>query len=344
MLAAPPRKGSAVFKNYSAGTRVLPALAFGISVLATAVAPASAEAQAYPSRPLRFIVPFPPGGSTDIYARIIGPRLADTLRQQVVIDNRPGAGGALGADLAAKAPPDGYTIWLGQTNNLAIGPAMRTKNSYDPVRDFSPITLLMQAPQVMVVNAGSPITSIKELIAAAKSKPGTLTFASAGIGSSGHVAGELLNQAAGVNITHVPYKGASPAMIDLRGGRVTFLATSLASAAQFVKDGKIKGIATTGLKRARLMPDVPTVAESGVPGFEVASWHGMLAPAKVPREIIARLNREIVAILDKPEVRDALLSEGGDIMPGTPEEFAAFLKSEAQKWAKVIKQAGITAE
>ena len=221
---------------------------------------------------------------------------------------------------------------------------MRTKNSYDPVRDFSPITLLMQAPQVMVVNAGSPITSIKELIAAAKSKPGTLTFASAGIGSSGHVAGELLNQAAGVNITHVPYKGASPAMIDLRGGRVTFLATSLASAAQFVKDGKIKGIATTGLKRARLMPDVPTVAESGVPGFEVASWHGMLAPAKVPREIIARLNREIVAILDKPEVRDALLSEGGDITPGTPEEFAVFLKSEAQKWAKVIKQAGITAE
>ena len=333
-----------MFKNYSAGTQVLPALAFGISVLATAVAPASAEAQAYPSRPLRFIVPFPPGGSTDIYARIIGPRLADTLRQQVVIYIRPGAGGALGADLAAKAPPDGYTIWLGQTNNLAIGPAMRTKNSYDPVRDFSPITLLMQAPQVMVVNAGSPITSIKELIAAAKSKPGTLTFASAGIGSSGHVAGELLNQAAGVNITHVPYKGASPAMIDLRGGRVTFLATSLASAAQFVKDGKIKGIATTGLKRARLMPDVPTVAESGVPGFEVASWHGMLAPAKVPREIIARLNREIVAILDKPEVRDALLSEGGDITPGTPEEFAVFLKSEAQKWAKVIKQAGITAE
>ncbi len=333
-----------MFKNYSAGTQLLPALAFGISVLATAVAPASAEAQAYPSRPLRFIVPFPPGGSTDIYARIIGPRLADALRQQVVIDNRPGAGGALGADLAAKAPPDGYTIWLGQTNNLAIGPAMRTKNSYDPVRDFSPITLLMQAPQVMVVNAGSPITSIKELIAAAKSKPGTLTFASAGIGSSGHVAGELLNQAAGVNITHVPYKGASPAMIDLRGGRVTFLATSLASAAQFVKDGKIKGIATTGLKRARLMPDVPTVAESGVPGFEVASWHGMLAPAKVPREIIARLNREIVAILDKPEVRDALLSEGGDITPGTPEEFAVFLKSEAQKWAKVIKQAGITAE
>ena len=323
---------------------MLPTVACAISVIATAVAPASADAQAYPSRPLRFIVPFPPGGSTDIYARIIGPRLADALRQQVVIDNRAGAGGALGADLAAKAPPDGYTIWLGQTNNLAIGPALRAKNSYDPVRDFSPITLLMRAPQVMVVNAGSPITSIRELIAAAKSKPGALTFASAGIGSSGHICGELFNQTAGISITHVPYKGASPALIDLRGGRVTYLATSLASAAQSVKDGKIKAIATTGAKRARIMPDVPTVAESGVPGFEVDSWHGMLAPARVPREIIARLNREIVAVLGKPEVREALLAEGGEITPGTPEEFAAFLMSEVVKWAKVIKQAGITAE
>ena len=323
--------------------RMLPAAAYGI-FLATVAAPACVTAQAYPSRPLRFIVPFPPGGSTDIYARIIGPRLADALRQQVVIDNRPGAGGALGADLAAKAAPDGYTIWLGQTNNLAIGPAMRLKNAYDPVRDFSPLTLLMRAPQVMVVNAGSPITSIKDLIAAAKSKPGTLTFASAGIGSSGHICGELFNQSAGIHITHVPYKGASPAMIDLRGGRVTYLATSLASAAQSVRDGKIKAIATTGLQRARLMPDVPTVAESGVPGFEVDSWHGMLAPAKVPREIIARLNREIVAILATPGVRDALLAEGGEITTGTPEEFAAFLRDEVSKWAKVVKQAGITAE
>lgn len=303
-----------------------------------------AFAQDYPARPIRFIVPFPPGGSTDIYARILGPRLADAVKQQVVIDNRPGAGGALGADLAAKAAPDGYTIWLGQTNNLAIGPAMRAKNSYDPLRDFSPITLLMQAPQVLVVNAGSPITSIRDLIAAAKAKPGTLTFASAGIGSSGHITGELFNQVAGVQVTHVPYKGASPAMIDLRGGRVTYLATSLASAAQFVKNGTIKAIATTGTKRARLMPDVPTVIEAGVPGFEVSSWHGMLAPAKVPRNIILRLNREFTALLDKPEVREALLSEGGDITPSTPEQFAAFLKSEVVKWAKVVKDAGITAE
>src|SRR3954466_4951888 len=180
-----------------------------------AIAQFQAKDVSYPSRPLRFIVPFPPGGSTDIYARIIGPRLADALKQQVVVDNRAGAGGALGAELAARAPPDGYTIWLGQTNNLAIGPAMRTRNSYDPIRDFSPITLLMRAPQVMVVNAASPITSVKDLIAAAKRNPGSMSFASAGIGSSGHLSGELFNQAAGINIVHVPYKGAAPAMIDL---------------------------------------------------------------------------------------------------------------------------------
>ncbi len=302
------------------------------------------QAQIYPARPIRFIVPFPPGGSTDIYARIIAPRLSEKLGQQVVVDNRAGAGGALGAELAAKAPPDGYTIWLGQTNNLAIGPAMRARNSYDPIRDFSPITLLMRAPQVMVVNAGSPITSVKDLVAAAKKNPGSMSFASAGIGSGGHLSGELFNQAAGINIVHVPYKGAAPAMIDLLGGRITYLATSLASAAQFMKEGKIKALATTGTQRARMLPDVPTVAEAAIPGFDVESWHGMLAPAKVPREVVLRLNRDIVSILGQPEVRKLLLSEGGDITPTTPEEFAAFLRTEVTKWARVIKQANITLE
>jgi len=302
------------------------------------------QAQIYPARPIRFIVPFPPGGSTDIYARIIAPRLSEKLGQQVVVDNRAGAGGALGAELAAKAPPDGYTIWLGQTNNLAIGPAMRARNSYDPIRDFSPITLLMRAPQVMVVNAGSPITSVNDLVAAAKKNPGSMSFASAGIGSGGHLSGELFNQAAGINIVHVPYKGAAPAMIDLLGGRITYLATSLASAAQFMKEDKIKALATTGTQRARMLPDVPTVAEAAIPGFDVESWHGMLAPAKVPREVVLRLNRDIVSILGQPEVRKLLLSEGGDITPTTPEEFAAFLRTEVTKWARVIKQANITLE
>lgn len=241
----------------STGWRVLAFISTTVA-LQVVLLQAAAWAQAYPTRPVRLIVPFPPGGSTDIYARIISPRLGAALGQQVVVDNRAGAGGAIGAELAAAAPPDGYTIWLGQTN------------------------------------------------------------------------------------THVPYKGAAPALIDLRGGRITYLATSLASAAAFIKEGKIKAIATSGATRARLLPDVPTIAESALPGFEVTSWHGMLAPARVPHQIISRLNREIVLILGKPEVQQMLLSEGGEIAPSTPEEFAAFLRSEVAKWAKVLKQAGVT--
>ena len=305
----------------------------------------TSSGQPYPSRPIRFIVPFPPGGGTDIYARIIAPKLAEALRQQVVVDNRAGAGGALGAELAAKAPADGYTIWIGQTSNLTIGPAMRSKNSYDPLKDFTPIGLLSKAPQVLVVNVDSPLTSLKDLVAMAKSSPaGKLTYATAGIGGSSHLNGELLNQMAGINITHVPYKGASPAMIDLRGGRVTYMGTSLASAAQFIKDGKIRGIATTGAKRTRMLPDVPTVAEQGYPGFESISWLGILGPANVSRAIVGRLNKEIVSILGSADVQKMVFAEGGEIMSSTPEEFAALIRSELPMWTRVIKQAGITTD
>jgi tripartite-type tricarboxylate transporter receptor subunit TctC len=313
-------------------------------LVAGGIVEAAVAAENYPARPIRFIVPFPPGGGTDIYARIIGPKLAEALRQQVVIDNRAGAAGALGAEVAARAPADGYTIWIGQVSNLVIVPALRAKLSYDPIRDFAPITLISKAPSVMVVNADSPIASIRDLVAAAKSSPGKLTYATAGVGSSSHIAGELFKQTAGIDVTHVPYKGASPAMIDLRGGRVTYMGTSLASAAQFVKEGKIRAIATTGAKRARMLPDVPTVAEQGYAGFESVSWLGMLAPASVPRAIIDRLNREIVTLLQSPEVQKMVLAEGGETVPGTPEEFAAFLRSELPKWAQVIKRAGITAD
>ncbi|MES2562321.1 MAG: tripartite tricarboxylate transporter substrate binding protein [Pseudomonadota bacterium] len=305
---------------------------------------AHSQPQNYPNRPIRWIVPFPPGGSTDIYSRVLAPKLSEALSQQIVIDNRAGAGGALGAELAARAPNDGYTIWMGQTNNLAIGPALRTKNPYDPIRDYSPITLLMKAPQVWVVVAGSPLGSVKDIIAAAKKNPGTLTYGSAGVGSSGHISGALFSLSAGVDMTHVPYKGASPALIDLRAGRISLLNTSLASAAQMTREGKIKPVATTGLTRARMMPDVPTVAESGLPGFETTSWHGMLAPAKVAPTVISKLNTEFVKILSQPSVQEKLLSEGGEITPSTPQQFATFLQAEVIKWAKVIKQAGITVE
>jgi tripartite-type tricarboxylate transporter receptor subunit TctC len=317
---------------------------FTLAIAAGSAAAAEVAARNYPTRPIRWIVPFPPGGSTDIYSRVLGPRLSEAVGQQIVIDNRPGAGGALGAELAAKAPPDGYTIWMGQTNNLAIGPALRARNNYDPIRDYAPITLLMKAPQVYVVPAGSPIQSIRDLIAAAKKDPGKLTYGSAGVGSSGHVGGALFNAAAGVDIVHVPYKGASPAMIDLLAGRITALNTSLASAALMTKQGKIRPIGTTGATRARMMPDVPTISEQGVTGYENTSWHGMLAPAGVSPQVVNRLNVEFGRILAHPQVQEKLLSEGGDITPSSPAEFAAFLKSEVVKWAKVIKQAGITAE
>jgi tripartite-type tricarboxylate transporter receptor subunit TctC len=313
-------------------------------VVASAFSTSTAEAQNYPHRPIRWIVPFPPGGSTDIYSRVLAPRLSEAVGQQIVIDNRAGAGGSLGAELAARAPNDGYTIWMGQTNNLAIGPALRTKNPYDPIRDYAPITLLMKAPQVWVAVAGSPLGSVKEIIGAAKKNPGTITYGSAGVGSSGHISGALFSLSAGIDMTHVPYKGASPALIDLRAGRISLLNTSLASAAQMTREGKIKPIATTGLTRARMMPDVPTVAESGIPGFETTSWHGMLAPAKVSPQIISRLNAEFVKILAQPPVQEKLLSEGGEITPSTPQQFATFLQAEVIKWAKVIKQAGITVE
>jgi tripartite-type tricarboxylate transporter receptor subunit TctC len=305
---------------------------------------AGVQAQSYPSRPIRLIVPFPPGGSTDTYARILGPRLAEAVGQQVVIDNRSGAGGALGAELAAKAPADGYTLWLGQTANLAIGPALRKNNAYDPVRDFAAITLVQKASSVLVVSPGSPIKSLNDLIAMAKKDPQGVTYGSAGIGTAGHLNGYLVNMAAGIDMTHVPYKGASPAMLDLQGGRITLLATSIGSSAGLIRQGKIRAVATTGAKRARLLPDVPTAAEQGLKGFDVTTWHVMMAPAKAPAPVVERLNREFVRSLGLPEVQEKLMSEGGEVTPTTAREAAAFVKSEVEKWGGVIRKANITAE
>jgi tripartite-type tricarboxylate transporter receptor subunit TctC len=299
-----------------------------------------AHAQNYPARPVRMIVPFTPGGSTDLYARTLSPRLGDALGQQVVVDNRAGAGGSLGADLAAKAPPDGYTIWIGQTANLAIGPALRKKSPYDPVRDFAPITMVQRASSVFVVSAASPLKSLKDLIALAKKNPG-VTYGSAGVGTAGHINGFLVARMAGIELLHVPYKGASPAMLDLQAGRIATMATSIGSSAGLIKQGKIRAIATTGAKRAPALPDVPTVAEQGVTGYDIGSWHAVLAPAKTPAPIVARLNKELVAILNQPDIRDKLSHEGGEVMPTTPDEAAGYIRAEVGKWAKLLKDANI---
>jgi len=322
----------------------MPAFVCIFGAIFAAFAAAGVQAQSYPSRPIRLIVPFPPGGSTDTYARILGPRLAEAVGQQVVIDKRAGAGGALGAELAAKAPADGYTIWLGQTANLAIGPALRKNNAYDPERDFAAITLVQKASSVLVVSPGSPIKSLNDLIAIAKKNPQGVTYGSAGVGTAGHLNGHLVNVAAGIDMTHVPYKGASPAMLDLQGGRITLLATSIGSSAGLIRQGKIRAVATTGAKRARLLPDVPTAAEQGLTGFDVTTWHVMMAPAKVPPQVIELLNREFVRSLGLPEVQEKLMSEGGEVTPTTAREAAAFVKSEVAKWGGVIRKANITAE
>ena len=315
-----------------------------LTCVLTVLAVAPAAAQNYPARPIRLIVPFPPGGSTDTYARILAPKLAEGVGQQVVVDNRSGAGGGLGAELAAKAPADGYTIWLGQTANLAIGPALRKNSAYDPLRDFAGITMVQKASSVLVVNPSSPVKSIPDLVALAKKSPQGLTYGSAGIGTAGHLNGHLVNLAAGINMTHVPYKGAAPAMLDLQGGRITLLATSIGSSAGLIRQGKIRAIATTGVKRARLLPDVPTAAEQGLKEFDVTTWHVMMAPAKASAPVIARLNKELVAALGMSEVQEKLMSEGGEVTPTSPAEATAFVRAEVKKWGDVISKAGITAD
>lgn len=315
---------------------------FGIVVWALFTLAAPVLAQSYPYRPIRLIVPFPPGGSTDTYSRIISVKLSEALGQQWVLDNRAGAAGALGAELAAKATADGYTIVLGQDGNLVVGQAVRKKKNYDTLADFTPISLVVRTPQVIVVNNKSPLRSLNDLIAAAKASPGALTFASAGTAGSSHVLGAFFNDAVGIKTVHVPYKGGGPGMLDLYAGRVSYMITSMVSALTYARDGRARLLAVTGVNRSHLFPDVPTVAESGISGFEAIIWHGLLAPAKVPREVVTRLNREIVKVLAMPEVQKNLQFEGGMVSPSTPDEFAAFLRADVARWEKMIKQTGIT--
>jgi len=300
--------------------------------------PASA-AEAYPDKPIRLIVPQPPGGTSDILARVLALKLAENLRQQIIIDNRAGASGTIGTDLAAKSPPDGYTLVLVYTTH-ATTPGIYGKLPYDPVADFAPITLAAAAPLLLVVHPKIPVTSVKELIAYAKARPGELNFCSAGNCSGSHLAGELFNTMTGVKLTHIPYKGSGLAITELIGGQVQLMFAGIVPIDPHVKSGRVRSIAVSSAKRSVAIPQVPTIAESGLPGFEVVGWYGVLAPARTPHPIVVRLHNELVKILQTQDIRDRLLSEGAEPVGNTPAEFTAFIKTDIGRWAKVIKAAG----
>jgi tripartite-type tricarboxylate transporter receptor subunit TctC len=299
---------------------------------------AGAAAQSYPSKPIRLIVPFPPGGATDVLGRIVGQKLSESLGQQVVIDNRPGASGSIGAELTARAPPDGHTIFVGQASNLAINLTLIGKLPYDPVKDFAPVTLIAQTPNLLVVHPSLPVRSVKDLIALAKAKPGAINYASAGSGSPGHLAAELLKKSAKIDMVHIPYKGAAPALTDVVAGNASLYFTSPISAQPFVQAGRLRMVAVTSAKRSLSLPDVPAIAEAGFPEFDLVSWWGVLTPAGVSRDIVARLNSEIIRVLGLPDVKQRYANLGADAVTNTPEQFAAYIRSEIAKWARVVKE------
>jgi tripartite-type tricarboxylate transporter receptor subunit TctC len=320
--------------------KTLKPILFAAASLTMLLAIPMAAQTAYPAKAIRFIVPFPPGGGTDILSRALAQKMSEVMGQPFVIDNRSGAGGNIGADIAAKSTPDGYTVFMGQTSNLAVNPTLYKKLPFDPLKDFSPITLVTETPLIIVVAQNSPIKSVQDLIALAKAKPGSVNFASPGNGTVGHLAGEMFKRAAGINMVHVPYKGATPALTDLMGGQVNIYFASAAAAMSQIKGGSIRAIAVTSRKRSAALPNTPTVAESGLPGFDATSWYGVLAPAGTPRDIIAKLNAAAVKVMQQPELKGRMTDEGGEPIGDTPEQFAAFIKTETAKWAKVVKDSG----
>lgn len=305
---------------------------------------AMAADAAFPSRPVRFIVPFAPGGSTDTLARTLGLRLSEAFGQQVVVDNRAGGNGNIGTEIVARAVPDGHTIVLGYIANLGIGPSLYAKLPFDPLKDFAPVTLLAVSPNILVAHPAVPARTVKELIAYAKANPQKVNYASAAVASLGHLAGELLNSSAGIQMQHVPYKGSGQAVIDLLAGQVQVMFSGMSSVMPHIRAGKLRPLAVTGAQRSAATPEVPTIAESGYPGFEASAWYGVLAPAGTPKPVVARLNAEILRALKIPEVRERLENVGFEIVGGTPEAFGAYMKSEIAKWARVVKASGVKAD
>jgi tripartite-type tricarboxylate transporter receptor subunit TctC len=310
-------------------------------LLLALAAPALAQSD-YPNRPVRLIIPFPPGGSNDVVGRMIGTSLSEKLGKQVVIDNRAGAGGVVGTEIASKTPPDGYTLLVISLAH-AVNPWLY-KLPYDPIKDFVPIGIMGSGPNVVVVHPSLPVNSIKELIALAKKQPGELQYASAGIGSFQHLGGELFKLEAGVDILHVPFKGGGPAMIDVVGGHTKVMFSSLVQTTPHIKTGKLRALAVGSKQRSKVLPDVPTVAEAGVPSYEAVNWWGIVAPAGTPQPIIEKLHAALTAAQDSPEVEKQFASEGAVVVKKSPTEFGAFMVSEMNKWEQVVKKGGIKAE
>ena len=311
-----------------------------VALMCTVGLPAIAQDK-WPSKPIKYIVPFPAGGTTDILARLISQKLSTALGQPVVVENKAGAGGNIGSDFVAKSAPDGYTILGGTISSHAINVSMYSNMPYDPIKDFAAITLIGTNANVLVIDPKNPAKDVKELIAQAKAKPGAMSFASAGNGTSQHLSGELFKAMAGLQMEHIPYKGSAPAIQDVMAGQVPMMFDTTVVAGPHVRSGNVRALAVTSSKRVKGMENIPTMAEAGVPGYELVSWQGVFAPAGTPKAIITRLNAELVKIIAMPDIRERLDSLGVDPVANSPEEFAAFQKAEIAKWAKVIKDAGI---
>jgi tripartite-type tricarboxylate transporter receptor subunit TctC len=311
------------------------------ALVAAALIPLSAPAQQYPSRAIRMVIGFPPGGGTDIVGRIVAQKLSESLGQQVLPDNRGGASGQIGTELVAKAPPDGYTVLMAHIAALAVLPSLVAKLPYDPVRDFAPISLAAIAPNLLVVHPSLPVRNVKELVALARSRPGELQFSSVGSGSVQHIAGEMFKLQAKVSMLHVPYKGSGQSIIDLVAGQIHMDFGAIPPVLSHVKSGRLRSIAVTSETRFSLLPEIPTIAESGLPGFDMSTWWGLVAPAGVPKEVVPRLHTETARLLRQQDVREKLANVGAEAVGNSPEEFAAFIRAERTKYARVVKDAQI---
>ncbi len=314
-----------------------------ITVLA-AIAGGGALAQPFPAKTVRIVVPFPPGGGLDIVARVLGPKLTEGWGQQVVVDNRAGASGIIGTELAARAAPDGYTLFMGTMGNFTVNPHLFAKMPVNPLRDLAPVSLIVAVHFVLVAHPSLPVRNVKELVALAKTRPGQINYSSSGAGGAPHLGGELFKRMTQVDITHIPYKGSGPSFVDLLGGQVSMTFDSLIQSLPYIKGGRLKALAVLGKTRSPLLPDVPTVAESGVPGYELTNWFGLAAPAATPRETIAKLQTDFARALQNAEVREKLIGMGADVVGGTPAQFGEFLRQESAKWAALVRDAGIRGE